>query len=193
MTHRSPVYLDRDGVINENSREYVKSIDEWIPIPGAIEAIARLSRAGHRVVVVTNQSAVARKFCSEGDVLEIHRHMRSLVEEAGGIISGIFYCPHHPEDDCECRKPRTGLIDRAREELGLPEGGYIVGDAGTDMELGRRSGLKTILVLTGRGIGQLSEIKRKGYQLPWKVADDIGSAVDIILEDSITGSRPRTL
>ena len=179
-----PVFLDRDGVINRNRSDYVRSLDEWVPIQGAIDAIVRLSIAGHPVLVITNQSAIARKYCSVSDVEEIHRNLKHLVKLAGGMINGIYYCPHHPDDGCECRKPRTGMIESARRELDLPEGGYIVGDAFSDMELGRRSGLKTILVLTGRGKDQLRKIDSEGLSRPWEITEDISSAVEMILKDA---------
>ena len=179
-----PVFLDRDGVINLNRADYIRSLREWIPIPGAIEAIVRLSNAGHPVIVLTNQSAIARNYCSVSDVEGIHLHLLHLVSKAGGLISGIYYCPHHPDDGCECRKPRTGMIESARNALNLPDGGYIVGDADSDMELGRRSGLKTVLVLTGRGKDQLRMMNSDDYPRPWKVTENITSAVDLILEDT---------
>ena len=183
-TDLKPVFLDRDGVINLNRSDYIRSLEEWIPISGAIETIARLSNAGHPVIVLTNQSAIARKYCLVSDVEGIHRHLLHLVAKAGGLISGIYYCPHHPLDGCVCRKPRTGMIESARRELNLPEGGYIVGDADSDMELGRRAGLKTVLVLTGRGKEQLRKINSEGCIRPWKVTENISSAVSIILEDA---------
>lgn len=179
-----PVYIDRDGVINKNRSDYVKSLEEWVPIHGAVDAITTLSNAGHPVIVITNQSAIARRYCRVSDVEKIHQHLRSLVRKAGGIISGIYYCPHHPDDGCNCRKPSTGMVDSARSELDLPYGGYIVGDADSDMELGRRAGLKTVLVLTGRGRDQFERIKSKDLPVPWKVTENISSAVHIILEDS---------
>lgn len=179
-----PVFLDRDGVINTNRADYIRSLSQWIPIHGAIDAIARLSNAGHHVIVLTNQSAIARKYCRISDVEEIHLHLLHLVSKAGGLISGIYYCPHHPDEQCECRKPRTGMVESARMELDLPDGGYIVGDADSDMELGRKAGLKTVLVLTGRGKDQLRKINSEGCIQPWKVTENISSAVDIILEDT---------
>ncbi|NOQ23421.1 MAG: HAD-IIIA family hydrolase [Candidatus Aegiribacteria sp.] len=181
-----PVFLDRDGVINRNRVDYIRSLSQWIPIPGAIKAIVNLSNAGHPVIVLTNQSAIARKYCRVSDVEEIHRHLIHQVSIAGGLISGIYYCPHHPDDGCECRKPRTGMVESARRELDLPYGGYIVGDADSDMELGRRTGLKTVLVLTGRGKDQMKKIISESFTPPWKVTEDISSAVEIILKD--TGS-----
>ncbi|MBD3277637.1 MAG: D-glycero-beta-D-manno-heptose 1,7-bisphosphate 7-phosphatase [Candidatus Aegiribacteria sp.] len=179
-----PVFLDRDGVINENRDDYVKSLSEWVPIEGAMEAIAALSEAGHPVVVVTNQSAVARGYCGIEQVKAIHSKLMGMAEDTGGIISSVYYCPHHPNDGCRCRKPATGMILRARKELDLPDGGYMVGDAASDMELGERAGLKTVLVLTGRGEDQLEIMESGGDVLPWRVADDITEACRIILDDS---------
>jgi len=179
-----PVYLDRDGVINRNRSDYVRSLEDWIPIPGAIEAIIRLSQAGHPVIVITNQSAIARGYCTVRDVERIHSNLIHQVNKAGGEISGIYYCPHHPDDGCECRKPSTGMLETARRELDLPEGGYIVGDADSDMELGRRAGLKTILVLTGRGRDQKEKIESESLPEPWRISEDISSAVEIIIRDS---------
>jgi len=176
-----PVFLDRDGVINRNSADYVRTVDQWIPLPGAIDAIVRLCIAGHPVFVITNQSAIARGYCEVSEVEKIHRKMIRLLEEAGGSFAGIYYCPHHPDDGCECRKPSIGMIRAARSENDLPDGGFMVGDAESDMELGRRAGLKTILVLTGRGRNQLKTIESENRPRPWVVTEDIVSAVDIIL------------
>lgn len=184
-----PVFLDRDGVINMNRVDYVRSLQQWIQTPGAIEAIVRLSNAGHPVIVLTNQSAIARGYCCISDVEQIHHHLIHLVSTAGGVINGIYYCPHHPDDGCECRKPCTGMVDSARRELNLSDGGYIVGDADSDMELGRRTGLKTVLVLTGRGKEQLRIIDSNDCIQPWKVTENIKSAVDIILEDTVNNDR----
>ncbi len=179
-----PVFLDRDGVINKNRADYVRSLKQWIPIPGAFEAIARLCDAGHPVIVVTNQSSIARKFCSVSDVDEIHEHLKHLTGLAGGSISGIYYCPHHPDDGCGCRKPRIGMVESARRDLDLHDGGYIVGDAISDMELGLRAGLKTILVLTGRGEDQLKKIESEVLTRPWRITDDITTAAEIIIENA---------
>ncbi|MCK4504187.1 MAG: HAD-IIIA family hydrolase [Candidatus Aegiribacteria sp.] len=184
MNRAMPVFLDRDGVINRNLADYVRSLNDWIPLPGSIAAIANLSNAGHPVIVVTNQSAISRKYCLESDVIEIHQHLIKLVDKAGGKIDGLYYCPHHPDDACDCRKPKTGMLDTARKELNLPHGGYLVGDASSDMEMGRKAGLKTILVLTGRGLNQLELINMENHPAPWRVTEDLASAALIILEDS---------
>jgi len=149
-----PVFLDRDGVINENVPDYVRSVDAWIPIPGSLEAAASLSTAGHPVIVVTNQSGIGRGLVEASVVEEINALMSERIRALGGRLSGVYCCPHRPDEGCSCRKPATGLVDASRRELGLPPGGWLVGDAVSDMELGRRTGLTTILVMTGRGAVQ---------------------------------------
>lgn len=182
MKCAGPVFLDRDGVINENRRDYVRSLSQWIPLPGAFEAMARICAAGHLLVVVTNQSGIARGFLTEAELARIHDRMSTMMRHAGGSFAAIEHCPHAPWDCCSCRKPETGMIDRARRHLSLPEGsGWMIGDAGTDMELGRRTGLKTVLVLTGRGRAQLDQILSDGGPPPDFVREDLASAADLIL------------
>ncbi len=176
-----PVFLDRDGVINANRADYVKNPSEWIPVPGAISAIAALHRAGHPLVVVTNQSGIGRGYYTAAAVEQIHGVMLCALAAAGVPSITIMYCPHHPKDKCGCRKPETGMTDQARLDLKLPSGGWMVGDAHTDMELGRRSGLETILVLSGRGSDQLEIIKAENLAMPDHVTDSLVSAVEIIL------------
>ena len=111
------IILDRDGVINEDSDAYIKSVNEWQPIPGSIEAIARLSAAGYSVVVATNQSGLGRGLFDLDDLEAIHNNMCEQVEAAGGHISGIYYCPHLPTEGCECRKPAPGLLDAIAKDF----------------------------------------------------------------------------
>ncbi len=176
-----PVFLDRDGVINTNRADYVKTPAEWMPIPGAISAMAELHRAGHPLVVVTNQSGIARGYYTAEAVEQIHRVMRSALKAAGVDSVHVLFCPHHPQDGCTCRKPETGMVKQAVSDLGLPAGGWMVGDADSDMELGRRSGLTTILVLSGRGRDQLEIIKAENLVMPDHVTGSLVSALDIIL------------
>lgn len=146
------VVLDRDGVINEDSGEFIKSVAEWQPIPGSLEAIAELTAAGFLVAVVTNQSGVARGLFTEETLLAIHRHMTAAVERAGGRLAGIYYCPHHPDDGCECRKPRPGLLRRLERDLGLSlSGAPFVGDRVSDVLAAEMVGATPILVRTGTG------------------------------------------
>ncbi len=176
-----PIFLDRDGVINENRADYVKSPSEWRPYPGAVAAIASLHRAGHRIIVVTNQSGIGRGLYTAEDVELIHDVLQSAFAAAGVNDAAIYYCPHRPNEKCGCRKPETGMINQARHELNLPSGGWMIGDAESDMELGRRAGLKTVLVLSGRGQTQLEKITTENLPLPDYVTDSVISAVRLIL------------
>jgi len=180
---KPPVYLDRDGVINENRPDYVRHPGHLVPIAGAVESVARLTGAGHSVIVVTNQSGIARGYYTSCDVQLIHEVIGAAFKAAGVDMNRIafYFCPHHPDDHCCCRKPMTGMIDAARGELSLPLGGWIIGDADSDMELGRRCGLKTILVLSGRGVSQLQRIKAAKGVLPDHVTGSIAAACDLIL------------
>jgi D-glycero-D-manno-heptose 1,7-bisphosphate phosphatase len=146
------VILDRDGVINFDSDDYIKTVEEWQPIPGSIEAIAALSKAGYRIAVATNQSGLGRGYFSEFTLANMHNLLLDLVEEAGGSIETIVFCPHKPDEGCACRKPETGLIDQIEAELNLSSAGaWYVGDAAKDMELAGRKSCKGVLVRTGKG------------------------------------------
>jgi D-glycero-D-manno-heptose 1,7-bisphosphate phosphatase len=146
------VILDRDGVINEDSRDFVKSIDEWIPLPGSIEAIARLSHAGYRVAVATNQSGLARGLLTPMDLDAMHRRLRDLLAEQGGRIEMIVYCPHGPDDGCECRKPRAGMLREIGRRLSIDLAGVpFIGDSLGDILAARAVGAQPWLVRTGKG------------------------------------------
>lgn len=158
MTAAKLVILDRDGVINEDSDDYIKSPAEWIPIPGSAEAIARLNKAGYTVVVATNQSGIGRHYFSLETLDAIHEKMLRHIEAAGGDLAGIFFCPHAPEDDCDCRKPKPGLIDQIREQLDIDTYGVpIVGDSLRDLECGVARGCVPVLVKTGKGMRTLDK------------------------------------
>jgi D-glycero-D-manno-heptose 1,7-bisphosphate phosphatase len=146
------IILDRDGVINQDSDDYVKSLEEWIPLEGSCEAIADLSKAGYTIAVATNQSGLARGFFTLDDLETMHGRMNALVEEAGGEIATIKYCPHGPDDACECRKPLPGLINQIEAELGISaNGAYFIGDSLRDLQAGLSKGCKPVLVMTGKG------------------------------------------
>ncbi|EKF73665.1 histidinol-phosphatase, putative [Alcanivorax hongdengensis A-11-3] len=145
------VILDRDGVINEDSDAYIKTVDEWIPIPGSIDAIARLSHAGFTVVVATNQSGIGRGYFDVATLDAMHDRLRALVKEQGGELGGIFYCPHGPDDGCDCRKPKSGLIDQIVTEYGDVTGVPLIGDSLRDLQAGIQRHCRPVLVLTGKG------------------------------------------
>jgi D-glycero-D-manno-heptose 1,7-bisphosphate phosphatase len=153
------VILDRDGVIYRDSDAYVKSAEQWIPIPGSIAAIADLHRSGFTVTVATNQSGLARGLFDLQQLQAMHRKMVDLVEAAGGQLAGIFYCPHGPEQDCDCRKPKPGLIDAIEGELQVSAAGaYLVGDSLRDLEAGLQRGCIPLLVRTGKGAKTLVQL-----------------------------------
>jgi D-glycero-D-manno-heptose 1,7-bisphosphate phosphatase len=147
------VILDRDGVINEDSDAFIKSVDEWRPIPGSIEAIARLNRAGFTTAIATNQSGIARGLLTPATLDAIHRKLNDAVTAAGGRIAHLAYCPHGPNDDCLCRKPRPGLIDQIVAALEVPPDAdlFVVGDSLRDLEAGLARSARPVLVRTGKG------------------------------------------
>lgn len=146
------IILDRDGVINYESQEYIKSPEEWIAIPGSLEAIAKLNKAGFKVLVATNQSGVARGYYDLETLDAIHEKLVRELAEVGGYIEEIFFCPHHPEENCQCRKPKAGLIQQIQEKYKIDlSQTYFIGDNKTDIELANTVGCLPILVLTGKG------------------------------------------
>ncbi|HSG65431.1 MAG TPA: D-glycero-beta-D-manno-heptose 1,7-bisphosphate 7-phosphatase [Gammaproteobacteria bacterium] len=176
------IVLDRDGVINHDSDGYIKSPAEWRPLPGSLEAIARLHDAGYRIIVVSNQSGVARGLFDLATLDRIHAKMRAAVEAAGGAIAGVYFCPHAPDTDCACRKPRTGMLSRAQADLGL--GSFtavpIIGDKITDLELAAAVHARGILVLTGKGARTAAEAATSARQ---EIYPDLAAAVDALLAE----------
>ncbi len=178
--------LDRDGVINEDSADYIRSLADWRPIPGSIEAIARLSRAGYRVAVATNQSGLGRGYFGLDELEQIHQALCQQVEDAGGALAGIFYCPHRPDAGCDCRKPATGLLRAMAEELGeSPTGAWFIGDSLKDLQAARAYGCRPALVLTGKGEGTRAALADPDVALAdaasVPVFDDLAAAADAIL------------
>ena len=146
------VVLDRDGVINRESVDFIRRPEEWLPLPGSLEAIARLTRADFTVVVASNQSGVGRGLFSAATLGEIHGRMTRAVEAAGGRLDGIYFCPHRPEDGCECRKPRPGLLRQIEARYGVSLAGVpVVGDSYRDLEAAWSVGARAMLVRTGNG------------------------------------------
>ncbi|MFM2055371.1 MAG: D-glycero-beta-D-manno-heptose 1,7-bisphosphate 7-phosphatase [Pseudomonadota bacterium] len=145
------VVLDRDGTINEDRDDYVKSADEWTPIPGALEAIARLHQAGWHVVVATNQSGLGRGLFDAYTLNEMHAKMNALLAPLGGRVDAVFFCPHAPEDDCRCRKPRPGLFEDIGLRFGVDMAGVpAVGDTLRDLQAATAVGCAPHLVRTGK-------------------------------------------
>jgi len=176
------IVLDRDGVINEDSDAYVKTLKEWIPIPGSLQAIARLSQAGWTVAVATNQSGLARGMFDASTLDDMHFKMQQLVMEQGGRIDLIVHCPHGPDAGCECRKPKPGLFRTIAEHFGLADlkGVPVVGDSHRDLHAGLMLGGTPYLVRTGKGLRTLEGTPPSGTQ----VFDDLAAVVDHLLEKS---------
>ncbi len=146
------IILDRDGVINQESNQYIKSPDEWLPIPGSLEAIAALNQAGYQVVVATNQSGIARGLFDLPMLEKIHAKLHAALRVLGGKLADIFFCPHHPQDNCFCRKPQPGLFLQIREKYKLNLADvFFVGDSFSDIQAAQNAGCKPLLVLTGNG------------------------------------------
>jgi len=177
------VILDRDGVINCESDRFIKSPVEWKPIPGSIAAIARLNRAGYRVVVASNQSGIARGLFDITMLGRIHEKMHRQVSDAGGSIEAIFFCLHGPADHCQCRKPKPGLFNDIAERMHISlEGVPAIGDSLHDLQAPAAAGARPVLVLTGRG-EQTHENSEYVEGVP--VYADLAAAAGAIIDGSI--------
>jgi len=166
------VVLDRDGVINVDSANYIKSAEEWQPLPGSIDAIAMVCKKGYQVYVATNQAGLARGLFSPLDLQQMHQKLESLVETAGGKIAGIFFCPHHPDDGCRCRKPNPGLLEQIAESANVSlTNRPFVGDSLKDIQAAVAIGAKPVLVRTGNG--RNTEAKLDGLDVD--VYDDLAA------------------
>lgn len=146
------IILDRDGVINQDSDDYIKTVDEWNPIAGSLQAIGRLCQDGYTVVVATNQSGISRGYYDIEELHSMHKKMVRMLEPYGGYVEAIFFCPHGPKDNCQCRKPKPGLLHdiSARFQCGL-ENVLFIGDTLSDVRAARAAGAQPVLVLTGKG------------------------------------------
>lgn len=165
------VILDRDGVLNQDSDAYVKSVDEWIAIPGSAEAVGKLCKAGYTVAVATNQSGLARGYFTPADLDAMHEKMITLVAQHDGKFAHIAFCPHGPDDHCDCRKPLPGLIHQIETALGVSaKGAWMVGDSIRDLEAGVQAGCKPVLVRTGKG--EKSERKLTSEGSEYKEIED---------------------
>jgi D-glycero-D-manno-heptose 1,7-bisphosphate phosphatase len=165
------VILDRDGVINVDSDAFVKAPDEWVPIPGSLEAIARLNQAGYRIAVASNQSGIGRGLFDMATLNAMHVKMNRAAAAVGGRIDAVFFCPHTAEDQCECRKPKPGLLQSIIERFEIdPASTPVVGDALRDLQAGAALGFPTHLVLTGKGKKTLAA---GGLPEGTKVHDDL--------------------
>lgn len=181
-TDRGLVILDRDGVINRDSPAFVKSVDEWIPLPGSIHAIAELHRAGFTVTVASNQSGIARRHFDRNALQSMHRKLRRLVATEGGRIDRIVVCPHGPDDGCDCRKPKPGLLRRlGRHYKTSLDGVPVIGDSLRDLQAAAATGARPILVRSGNG-------RRTEAALPeelgaTEIYDDLAAAAAALLRE----------
>ena len=156
--HVRLIVLDRDGVINYDSEQFIKSPDEWRPVPGSLEAIARLNHAGFRVVVATNQSGLGRGLFDMATLIAIHEKMHKALALAGGRIDAVFYCPHTADSNCACRKPKAGMLEEIGRRFGVDLTGVpCVGDGVRDLLAAEAIQAQPILVLTGKGEKTLRE------------------------------------
>jgi D-glycero-D-manno-heptose 1,7-bisphosphate phosphatase len=177
------IVLDRDGVVNQDSDDYIKTADEFVPIPGSIAAIAALSRGGYRVVIATNQSGVGRGLFSQAILRDIHLKLIRAVEAAEGELAAIYVCPHHPEEKCDCRKPRAGLLRRLAQDFEIePSGLTVVGDSSRDLAAARRVGARRILVRTGNGRATEATLDRGALGL--EVFDDLRSVAERLIDEA---------
>ncbi len=181
---RGGVFLDRDGTLAEEVG-YVNHLSRFRLYPYAAAAIHRLNRADWPVIVLTNQSGVARGYFPEKLVRQVHKRMERELAAAGARIDGIYYCPHGPEDDCGCRKPRPGMLERAAREHSLQlSRSYLISDLYRDLEMAQGEGCRSILVLSGYGRGEYEWNRGRWRRAPDHVAEDLGAAVEFILKEA---------
>ena len=175
------IILDRDGVINEDSDDYIKSPDEWIPIAGSLEALGKLSQNGFKVIIITNQSGIGRKIFSIEMLNAIHKKMSINLAQYGGVIDGIFFCPCAPEENCNSRKPKSGLYNEVSDRLQISlENVFCVGDKITDIQAAQNARAKPILVKTGKENDDSGNIPKN---IP--IYDDLLSFVNKIITEKI--------
>jgi len=191
------VILGRDGILNVYREDHVKSPDEWEPIPGALEAVARLNHAGWHTVVATNQAGIGRGMIDMASINTVHQHMIQRLAEVGGRVDAVFFCPHTPEDNCDCRKPKPGLMNQIAQRYGIELRTVpMVVDTLRDLQAARAAGCEPHLVRTGRAAAltdaQVVEIVQ---QVPMtEVHDDLSDFVDFLLERAhVPSSSPMGL
>jgi D-glycero-D-manno-heptose 1,7-bisphosphate phosphatase len=176
------VILDRDGTVNQDSPDYVKSPEEWLPLPGALEAIARLNHAGWHVVIASNQSGLGRGLFDVSTLNAMHAKMHALLAAVGGRVDAVFYCPHSPDDGCHCRKPEPGLLEQIGERYGVELRGVpMVGDSARDVLAGVTAGCEPHLVLTGKGSAYRGRDLPESFPKATRVHADLAAFADFLL------------
>ena len=189
MDSRKTIILDRDGVINHDSKEYIKSPEEWLAIPGSLEAIARLSKEDYQVVVITNQSGISRGYYTINTLNRIHQKMMEELHHLGGEVSAIFFCPHNDQQQCDCRKPKPGMFLELSKRLkcNLKEV-YAVGDSIRDLQAARAAGANPVLVETGNGkttVNSMEEDSKLQDLQTVPIYADLSDFVDHLLNVSV--------
>ena len=173
------IILDQAGVINQSSDTFIKSPDEWIPIPGSLEAVARLTHSGYRVIIATNQSGIGRGLLDMATYNAINDKMYKAVNQAGGRIDAIFFCPHGSMDKCSCRKPATGLFDEIMQRYGVNLSNVpAIGDSLKDLQAAVAAGAIPILVLTGKGQTTRTEKEMPAHT---QIFENLAMAVDALV------------
>ena len=179
------VILDRDGVINQDSDEYIKSPEEWIPVPGSLEAISLLKKHGYTIAVATNQSGIARGYYSDKTLHKMHEKMDALLQPLNGKVDAIFYCPHGPDDNCSCRKPRPGLYHQIAEKFNTPlKGITVIGDSFRDLEAALAVDAKPVLVRTGKGEKTIAKHQKDLEINNIPVFDDLKDAITHLISNN---------
>ena len=185
MDNRKLIVLDRDGVINQDSDTHIRSPEQWVAIPGSLEAIARLCRQDYQIVIVTNQSGISRGYYSVNTLNRIHQKMLDELSHFGGEISALFFCPHSDKHRCECRKPKPGMLLELAQRLKCNLNDvYVVGDSLRDIQAAQSAGARPVLVETGKGLDTLKELESgEGQEKFGQVPrfSDLASFVDHIL------------
>lgn len=167
------ILIDRDGVINHDSPDYIKTPDEWLPIPGSLEAVVTLKRAGYKVAVCTNQAGVGRGLIEPEALTAIHQKMMDALARCGTRLDGLIFCPHHPDDQCSCRKPKPGMLLAMMAQLNAEaEDTWYVGDSIKDAEAAAQAGCRFALVRTGNGRATESKLHDRG---PYLIFDDLSA------------------
>jgi D-glycero-D-manno-heptose 1,7-bisphosphate phosphatase len=189
--HTKLIILDRDGTINRDSDDFIKSPDEWLPLPGAIEAIARLCQGGWHIAIASNQSGLGRGLFDLATLNLMHDKMNKLLAAAGGRVDAIFFCPHLPQDHCQCRKPLPGLFEKIGERFGVAlDQVHAVGDTLRDAQAAALAGCQTHLVCTGKSEGYSGRTPPENFPPQTMVHDNLSAFADWVLAQGETANRP---
>jgi len=176
------VILDRDGTLNQDSAEFIKTPEEWLPLPGALEAVARFNHAGWHVVIASNQSGLGRGLFDVSMLNAIHAKMHKMLAAVGGRVDAVFYCPHAPDEGCHCRKPESGLFEQIGERYGVDLRGVpTAGDTARDVLAGARVGCEPHLVLTGKGAAYRGRRLPHNFPKGTQVHEDLAALADFLI------------